>query len=192
MCNGVVIDAHMMPAIRDELVRGSGQLCNLINWFLQNCGIARTSQIEIHWRTKISDKDPFFWHWYAQQILNRSIHDIKPKNLGRDVKKRLRIKYGLPKDPYLTAYLECAYATNEPRYILAEDMDFHDPKARNQATKTQIMIRESRTGALCQYLETQLKIRVGTTQDCRLHFSSFQGSCPSRGNTNRVQCSKVP
>jgi hypothetical protein len=191
MCDGIVIDAHMMRVIRDELVQDSGCLYSLICWITENCGIAITPQIEAHWKTKCSDKNPFFWDWYTKQLLNKSIRYITPKTLNQHVLKKIRDKYGLPKDPFVIGYMECACATSEPRYILAEEMDFHDPKAKSLPTKTQLKIRESRSGRLCRYLEKQLGIRVGTPTDAESHFAIGQGPCANRATVSQTHCPKV-
>jgi len=194
MCDGIVIDAHMIPAIRDELVRHSGSLYELICWVIENCGIARTPQIENHWRSKFSaNRDHVFWKWYMNQVLNKAIHNIPPKNLSSSVKKKIRDDYGLS-DPTVMEYIKCAYATNEPRYILAEDMYFYDPRERRAASATQIEIKESRQGRLCKYLEEQLHIRVGTPADCKSHFSIDQSPCSDKNEVriDQRQCSKLP
>jgi len=193
MCDGIVIDAHMVPAIRDALALGSGSLYDLICWVIENCGIARTPQIEAHWKTKCSDRDQFFWSWYSQQVLDRSIHDITPKNLGSSVNRKIRNDYGLS-DPFVLGCIKCAHSTSEPRYILAEDIYFHDPKAKDFPTTVQIKIKESRNGCLCRYLEDQLGIQVGARADCKSHFSIDQGPCPNK-NKIRIgqnQCPKLP
>src|SRR4030066_2064738 len=108
MYYGIVIDAHLMPEMRNELARNSGPLFQLMDWFLQNCGIAITPKIEEHWRSKIRDTDPFFWSWYYEQIEGKTIRGVPPKDLGSNVKRKLRVGYCMPKDPYVKGYLECA------------------------------------------------------------------------------------
>jgi len=192
MCDGIVVDAHMIRKIRDELVRSSGPLYELICWVIINCGIAVTPQIEAHWKTKCSDRDPFFWEWYTQQVLNKSVHDITLQRLEVHITRRIHRDYGLPKDPFVIGYIECANSTSEPRYIFAEDMYFHDPKAKGLPTKTQVTIRETRSGTLCRYLERQLRIRVGTATDVNSHFSIGQGPCPNRRTISQSQCPNLP
>lgn len=192
MCDGVVIDAHMVQLIRDELVRGRGCLYSLICWVVENCGIARTPLIEAHWKTKCSDSDVFFWEWYTQQVLNKSVHDITTKKLNQHVLKKIRNEYGLPKNPFVIGYIECACATSEPRYILAKEMDFHDPKAKSLPTKTQLQIQESRSGRLCRYLERKLRVRVGTPTDAESHFVVNHGPCSNKATTSQSHCPKIP
>lgn len=183
MCDGVVIEGHMLPQIRKALVSESGSLYQTISWILQNCGVAITRQIETHWRTQCADRDTFFWTWYATQILNRSIRDILPKKMPQHLWKNLRVNHGLPNNPAIRAYLECVNATQQPRYILAEDMDYHDPKAKALPTKTQNSIRQARTGALCSYLHKHLQIRIGASADCSQHFTTGSGPCISKSDT---------
>jgi len=192
MCDGIVIDAHMIPAIRYDLVQESGLLYELIQWLIQNCGIATTPQIEAHWKTKCSDNDPFFWTWYTERILDRSIRINEPNGLENEKIKKIHNEYGLPRDPFVIACISCAHATNSPRYILAEDMDFHDPKSKRLETRTQNKIRENRNGRLCRYLEKELNIRVGTKSDARSHFSIDIGACPNNVINSRNICPKLP
>jgi hypothetical protein len=191
MYYGIVIDAHLMSGMRDELARSSGQLFGLINWFLQNCGIAMTPIIEAHWKSKIRDTDPVFWSWYYTQIEGKTIRSVEPKDLGTNVKKKLRVEYCVPKDPYVKGYLECAHATNGPRYIITEDIYLYDPKAGSKATKTQAKIKQNRDGVLCRYLETQLKIRIGPIADCISHFCVHEAVCSNKVAENNCQCHKV-
>lgn len=180
MCDGMVIDAHLLPAIRRELVQESGPLFGLLSWLLGNCGIARTPLIEEHWRTKIKGTDVFFWSWYDSQIERKSIKDSVPKKLPAAAKKRLRADFGLTREPYLVGYLECAHGSSFPKYILGEDIHLYEPKAGSQSTAKQNQIRNTRSGALCKYLEQQLGIFVGTVEHCRLRFPLKTAQCVNK------------
>jgi hypothetical protein len=193
MCDGIVIDAHIIRSARDEIVLSSGPLYELICWITQNCGIAITQYIEKHWKNHCGDRTPsIFWEWYTDQAKIGSIKIIKPKQLDINILNKIRKKYGLPKDPFVIAYIECADATSEPRYILSEDMDLHAPKAKSVSPKTQASIREGRTGPLCCYLERRLCVRVGTVADCKSHFSTDQGQCHRGVTTVQGKCPHMP
>ena len=191
MCDGVVIDGHLVQLIRDELLQARGSLYSFICWVVDNCGIARTPQIEAHWKTKCSENDVFFWEWYTQQVLRKSVHDITTKKLNQHVLKKIHKDYGLPRNPFVIRYIECACSTNAPRYILAKDLDFYDPKGKSLPTKTQIEIQERRSAPLCRYLEKELRVRVGTPTDAESHFGIYDGSCTSKATTSQSHCPKV-
>jgi len=188
MCDGIVIDAHLLPLFRKEFAQGNGPLLDLFVWLLVNCGVAHTALIEQHWSTKIRATDELFWNWYREQIENKSIRDVPLTKLPGQVKKKLRSEYKLPKDMFVVGYLECAFSTLAPRYILSEDMYLHEPQARSLDTGTQTGIRESRRGKVCKYLEDELGILVGTVSHCREHFPLYQTSCSQKALDGKASC----
>jgi len=191
MWYGVVIDAHTMRAIRNAIVTENGVLYDLICWIINNCGLATTKYIEAHWETKCG-QDPVFWKWYKDQVLNKAARDIPIKKLDSNIAKKIRERYCLPKDPFVLQYIKCANSTSGPRYILADDIYLHDPKAGRLPSRTQNEIRERRRGNLCRYLEKYLDIRVGTTADCISYFSIALGPCSSNIGINPKKCPKIP
>jgi hypothetical protein len=188
MCEGVVIDAHLLLPFRKEYAQGNGPLLELFVWLLANCRVARTALIEQHWTTKIKATDELFWNWYREQIEKKAIRDVPLDRLPKEVKRKLRSEYKLPKDMFVLGYLECAFSTTAPRYILSEDMYLHEPQARSLDTGTQADIREARRGKVCKYLEDELGITVGTVTHCRGHFPVQQSSCPQKTTDGRPSC----
>jgi len=192
MCDGVVIEGHIVERMRDELVRESGTVYDLVNWMTHNCGIAMTPKVEVHWRMHCSDRDQFFWSWYTEQVEKRSIRPISPRRLDNKVSRKIHNDFGLPRNTLVRRYIECANGTNDPRYILAEEMDLHAPQAKRLPTRTQVQIREMRSGILCRYLERALRIRVGSLSDCIVYFSTDSGNCASSTSSNGKSCPRLP
>lgn len=188
MCDGLIIEGHLIPEIRHDLANENGRYYDILCWVSQNCGIASNAHIEEHWR-KHSREGDIFWQWYTQEYVAGNVHDIPRKRLDNRIIKRIHHDYRLPKNPFVLRYIMCANVTREPKYILANDMDFHQPTAKRQATVTQNHIRTSRKGALCRFLEKELCIRVGTADDCKTHFSIDHGICSDK--SSQIQCSRV-
>jgi len=135
MCDGIVIDGHIMMQIRDELVLKSGKLFDLISWILNNCGIAITPYIKTHWQS-LCGRDQYFGEWYTNEYhVKRAIHDIPDPHLKHSTWQYIRKSFSLPDDPFVRSCIQCANTTSEPRYILAEDMFFYEPKAKRSAKK---------------------------------------------------------
>lgn len=175
---GIIIDAHILHEIRDALVKENGLLYDLINWILDNCGIAITQLIETHWKSKISESDRFFWEWYFSEYHSkRRIREIELKKFNNMLMNKIITDCCLPKDIFVKGYIKAAHSTKYPRYILAEDMDLHDPRYKKEETKTKKRIIDERTGKLCVFLEDRVNIRVGSRKDCERYFAITNGPC---------------
>lgn len=188
MCNGIIIDAHLIPKIRCDLTNGSGTLYDILYWIVNNCGIAMTQYIENHWYTKCKDGD-VFWEWYRAQLeegKNKVHYHRQLKTLDNRAAKSIRNHYGL-NNSHIKACIVCANTTNEPRYILTEHIFFYNPKLKNAPPKTKDKIMEGRSGRLCRYLQRNLNIRVGTRTDCIKHFSINHSHC-----SNGQPCPHLP
>lgn len=176
MCDGIVIDAHIIPNIRCDLANGSGALYDVLNWILENCGIAMTEYIEEHWRSKCRDAD-IFWEWYASPSTQKMVHCYKqPKPLDNRDTNKIRTVYGLD-NSHIKACIVCANNTKEPRYILTEHMLLYNPKLKDAPSRTKAKTMKFRSGRLCRYLQRKLNIRVGTRTDFINHFSINQSLC---------------
>lgn len=189
MCDGIVVDGHIMSEARDELVLKSGILYDIVTWIINNCGIAMTPYIKTHWQS-LCGRDQYFWEWYTNQVYTKHIHPIPDDHLEHKKWQYIRKSFSLPSDPFIRAYIDCAYNTSEPRYILAEDIFFYEPKAKRSTTRTQEIIKLKRSGTLCRHLQKELSIRVETPTDCESHFSTNIPACQNNTHSG-TRCSLV-
>jgi len=193
MYQGIFIDAHLLGDISDAIASESGPLYDMICWILDNCGIAITPLIQTHWEEKISDNERHFWEWYYLEYhVNRRIHEIPLIRLDAQLMNKVKINCHLPNDIYVKGYIKGANSTKAPRYILAEDMDFYDPRYKQAESRTKNKIIASRSGKLCEFLERTLHIRVGSLDDCNNYFSTSTGPCPTAVSANCFSCQHIP
>jgi len=191
MCDGIVIDAHVIKHLTPELIHGHGAIYSLISWITSNCGIATSDLIKTHWEQHCGsrERNTHFWEWYWDELHNkRTIHPIPIKRFSGKDWRTLAARYRIPHDIFVRAVIECANSTSEPRYILADDMLLHDPVAKTADPKTQLKIKEGRTGALCQHLERQFLIILGTPNHCKKHFQIAQGVCRTHSQNPSTPC----
>jgi len=194
MCDGIVIDAHVIKHLTPELIRGHGAIYSLISWITSNCGIAISERIKIHWEKHCGtrERNTRFWEWYWDELYNkRTIHPIPVKRFSGKDWRTLLARYRIPPDIFLRAVIECANSTSEPRYILADDILLHDPVAKTTDSATQLRIKEERTGSLCRYLERELFIILGTTNHCKEYFEMNQGTCQTNSPDCDTPCPRV-
>ena len=130
-------------------------------------------------------------------ITNRTIHYIGDLNrVEGDKWHNTEKEYRMPRDCFIRYTIECANSTSEPRYILAEDIFYYDPRAKknmNSNKKRESIkktIIEERGGALCQYIEDEFKIVIETPSHCKEYFEMEKGSCPVKIQDNG-SCYKV-
>ena len=164
MDDGVIIDANIIPQFLPQYVKQEGNIYDLFNDILSKYGIAICKQIQREWLNTCNH--PIIEAWLTDNLKNGNIRHVKPK-LHRDIKKKLRTDYGLPRGSPDIHLISCANVT-EVRYIISEDMDLFDPKMKRAKSKTRTRIKQKRTGNLCRYLHKQLKIRVGLLHHCRV------------------------
>lgn len=194
MCNGIVIDAHVIKHLTPELVNKSGAVYSLISWITSNCGIAISDRIRTHWEKHCGsrERNTHFWEWYTTELLTkRTIHPIPVQRFSGNDWTKLMARYRIPDDIFIRAVIECANSTSEPRYILADDILLHDPVAKTTATATQLKTKEERTGSLCQYLERELSIILGIANHCREYFEMDQGTCQANSQNCNVLCPRT-
>jgi hypothetical protein len=189
MCDGIVIDGHVMRDFSPLLSRKQGSIYILISWITQNCGIALSDYIKTHWEQHCGKKErnPIFWEWYVEQLLQRKhINFPKITRLKGNEWQKIRSTFSVPEDPFIRAEIECVNSTSEPRYLLSEDPYIHDPliKKMNNSEKQQT-IKDERQGALCKYLEnSDFGIIVGTCKHCASFFQISQGNCSNISSPN--------
>jgi len=180
MCKGIVIEGHLIPDISKSIVLESGDLYQLITWIVSNCGIAWNEYIDQHWQLKLGHRDEVFKQWFAQHIHQHHVHKVAPKPLSRTIMQNIYRNYGLPPDSFNKHYLECANGTDRPRYILADEMDLHDPRGKRLTPSRQELIRKNETGELSKYLKRQANITVRSQANSYIYLCSHP-VCPSKG-----------
>jgi hypothetical protein len=185
MCRGIVIEGHLIPDISKSIVLESGNLYQLIIWIVSNCGIAWNAYIDQHWQLKVGHRDEVFKQWFAEHISKHHVHEVAPKPLPRNIMQNIYQKYGLPPPPHSfnKHYLECANGTDRPRYILADEMDLHDPKEKRSTPSRQDLIRKGETGKLSRYLKREAKITVRSQANSYTYLCR-NPVCPSKGTEN--------
>ena len=180
MCEGVVIEGHLLIELRKELRNGQGALYDIVVWLETNCGIAMTDLIQTHWVDKGLMKDQYFHTWYVEKVNAKVIRWATEKNLNKHQWKKIHNEYGLPKDLYDRGYIKCAHGTAKPKYILSEEIPLHDPKVINPPKK--LVVIQQHSGALCKYLEDQLGIQVGNREHFKARFAICKGICQQKAN----------
>lgn len=194
MCDGIVIDAHVMRNFNSELIDKNGTIYSLVFWITNNCGIAICDSILTHWEQHCGSraKSPLFWEWYFDELYNkRNIHFIKVTRLEGTVWMNFRRKFNIPHDLFIRAIIECANSTSEPRYILTEDMYLYDAIAKSSDTHNQENIRENRYGPICRYLESTYHIIAGTPKHCEDYFMIAQEICQNKSSNHGDSCPRV-
>ena len=195
MCDGIVIDGHVVKNLRSGLIYKNGLIYSIVSWITANCGIAISEYIVTHWEQHCGSraKDTLFWEWYFDELYNkRTIHFINVTRLDGREWRNIQAKFNIPDDPFIRAAIECANSTNEPRYILAEDMYLYDAEAKSSTSDSQEDIRENRNGPICDHLERAYRIIVGTPRHCKVYFQVDQGACLNSSFNNGVSCPRVP
>lgn len=194
MCDGIVIDGHIIRDFGSELVDRNGTIYTLVSWITTNCGIAISDYIVVHWEQQCGSraKNPLFWEWYFDELHNkRTIHFIEVKRFDGKSWNSFQKTYRIPPDPFIRAAIECATSTCAPRYIVAEDMYFYDAVSKGGTSDNQKKIREDRTGPICKYLETTCHVTVGTPKHCKDYFEINHGACQSIPLSGNMTCPRV-
>ncbi len=194
MCDGIIIDGHVIKQFKNELVEEKGCIFDIINFIVAKCGIAINQVIENHWETHCGKKERAleFWEWYTTNCLQNRIHFIESKKINGKLWASIQAKFSIPTDPFVRAAIECANTTVIPRYIIAEDLYFYDPKAKRLDNTNQRKIIEKRNGCVCKYLEKYMQITVSTPEYCKgLLFSQKQG-CNTQSITTDNNIQKCP
>ena len=194
MCDGIVIDGHVIKDLASQLVSRNGVIYSLVSWITSNCGIAMSDYIKVHWEQHCGSraKNTHFWEWYFDELHNKhTIHFVEVTRLDGRLWMNIRVRFSMPDDPFIRAVIECANSTNEPRYILAQDMYLYDAVAKDSDPSNQENIRENRNGPICKYLESAYHIIVGTPNHCKDYFAVDQGVCPNKSSNHITNCPRV-
>lgn len=167
--DGIVIDANIISEYYKEFIIDEGDLYDLINCILDNYGVVFTDLIHHEWISTCNNY--VIKEWITDGLKLGKIRYIHPQ-LDRAIIKKLHTKFGFPKKSHDIEYIKCANVTLT-KYILTNDIDFFDPKLKNDTIKAKKDAKINRMGKLCRFLLKELKIRVGTPHHCVNDFNTF-------------------
>lgn len=182
MPKGIVIEGHVIQEISKAIASENGELFQLISWIIANCGIAWNEHIDVHWHTKCGHRDEAFWAWFEDQNQKRNVHIVPPVPLSEPIMHRIS-EFGLPPDSFNKHYLECANGTDRPRYIIADEIDLHDPTEKMSSLKRKEQIRKRESGALAKYIKKKAKITI-KSKDNSYNYLCVHPLCASTCTIN--------
>jgi hypothetical protein len=163
---GVAVDAVIISHYIKEYVQETGPLLELVDRMLARFGMVVDDKSKIISEWGQHSLKPVFTEWVTDKLKNgyvRKVHACLPP----DAVKKIHTHYGLPTQRSRDIeYIRCANVTTT-RYILSEDIDFFDPKAKGGSATRKRKARDERCGALCNFLRKKLNITVGCPSHCR-------------------------
>ncbi|MGA8849378.1 MAG: hypothetical protein WB564_06110 [Dehalococcoidia bacterium] len=168
MSDGIVVDANVIPDFYRELCVNNGCVYRTVIWLSEKCGIVASDKVLIEWENVCSAQ--VFIEWLADQLKAGGVRRIQCKKIDRRIVKRMRVDCGFPCKDRDLEYIQCAHATASERYIVTEDIDFYDPRAKGGEASIKRWAREERCGQFCRFLLRRLGIKVGTISHCREDF----------------------
>ena len=172
MADGMTVDSNVISAYIPEYIREQGEVFETIETILGKIGIALTRTIEWEWKSTCPGL--VLVEWLTDQIKKGRIVYVTEEKVPRNVMTTLIQKYGFPVKSRDRRYISCAYGT-DTKYILSEDIDFFDPKAKCASEKMKRRVKTLRGGALCKYLKKELGITVGCLCHCKEDFPEHFG-----------------
>lgn len=162
MGDGIVVDANIISYYGREYIEETGDLCDLIEKILKNCGIAISDSMEREWRNTCGSQ--LFDVWFTDNLRDGHIQYITPY-LDKQILKKIHNDFGLPKRGGDKDLIKAANVTTY-KYILTNDIDLFDPKKKSVERKEKERIKKQRKGALCIFLRKELDIIVGLPEHC--------------------------
>jgi len=102
----------------------------------------------------------YFSEWFFQGLKAGWIRPVSARIEKAD-EKQLKIGCGMPSARHELAYIAVANVVPPPRYVVTDDIDFWEPKAKDADEKRKHEIKVKRKGCVCQHLR-KMKIVVGT------------------------------
>ncbi len=163
--DGVVVDASVILRFSPQLARGEGRLYELITELAHSFGMVTDDGQKMEQEWSAGGSDQLILTWIAEEMKNGRLKVVRGC-IDRGARRRLHAHFGLPRNSWDVEYIKCANVTLM-KYLLAEDCDFFDPKAKAQGASARRKAKRERRGRLCQYLKKQLGIRVGAICHCR-------------------------
>ena len=181
MCEGVVIEAHTIRLLRDDIARKRGTNYKMLKWLVENCGIVMTDKIKKHWEDNLHNRGEIVFDWLEQLNYNKSVNELKQiKKVHRDIKKKMRNDFGLTNQPFVVHYIDCANTTRKPKYIMAEDISFYDPKVEDEGHERKKEMKNRKTGRLQRYINDELKIKIRNIELCIKDVQSEDEDCSKK------------
>ena len=162
MGDGIVVDADIISYYCREYIVETGELYDMIEKILKNCGIAISDSVEREWRNTCGNQ--LFEEWFISNLLDNYIQYVKP-HIDRQILKKIHNDFGLPKKGGDKDLIKAANVTTY-RYILTNDTHLFDPKKKTAPRKEKERIKKGRKGRLCQFLRKELEITVGLPEHC--------------------------
>ena len=168
MGDGIVVDADIISYYFREYIVETGDLYNLIEKILKNCGIAITDSVEREWRNTCGSQ--LFNEWFTDNMSKglqrdgKHIQYVAP-SIDQQTLKKIHIDFGLPREGHDKDLIKAANVTTY-KYILTNDIDLFDPKKKRAERKEKERIKKQRKGTLCTFLRKKLKITVGLPEHC--------------------------
>ena len=162
MEDGIVVDANIISNYCQEYSAENGDIYDLIEKILKNCGIAITDLVEHEWRSTCGGQ--LFEEWFTVNLHADYIQYVDPY-IDRQILKKIHKDFGLPKRKYDKELIKAANVTTY-KYILTYDIDLFDPKKKSAERKEKERIKKQRKGALCTFLRRELDIIVGLPEHC--------------------------
>lgn len=161
LSSGVSVDANVMNLFSGSLIQDEiTDARTLVERIKSSHGFAIDvgGKIQHQW-LETCDKT-FFGQWFVEGLKAGWIRQVAAKTGEADAKK-LRIGCGMPSARHELAYIAVANVVTPPRYIVTDDIDFWEPKAKAADEKRKQEIKTRREGCVCQHLR-KMKIVVGT------------------------------
>jgi len=112
----------------------------------------------------------FFGPWFVDALKSGKIR-VVAAHLEANHKKKLRIDCGMPSARFEMEYVAVANRVLPPKYIVTDDIDFWEPRAKKSTEQRKQAIKTKRTGCVCEYLAA-LDIRIGTVSQALADLSS--------------------
>lgn len=162
MGDGIVVDADIISCFCKECINESGDVYDLIENILENCGIAITELLEQVWRNTCGSQ--LFEIWFYDNVHSLRIQHIKPQ-LPRPIVRKIHNDFGLPRRGRDIELIRISNVTKF-KYILTYDIDLFDPKKKKASKIEKEHVKNERKGALCQFLRKNLGIIVGLPEHC--------------------------
>ena len=159
MADGVAIDANVISNFYSDYLRGFDSPSRItVEQSIARLGIVvdEGGRIQHEWFGVCPG--PFLREWFLEQVKLGRIRLVK-SHIELHHKKKLKNDLGFPADDF--TYIAVANVT-QIRYIVTDDIDFHDPKLKCADHRRKLDAKETRRGAVCSYLRSHMRITVGT------------------------------
>lgn len=167
IATGATIDADAIAAVVREVAQEPenrpGPRENLVDSLLAKVGAVINPAILTEWEQTCSGGS-WYREWYLMNLTRKKIVEVEVKGVP-GLRKKLRVEFGLPFDSRDYKYIICA-KQYKPHYLLSQDIDVYDPRARAGSSADRHRAREMRNGALCRYLKAEYGVVVGTLDHC--------------------------